>query len=167
MREWTKKSRGFFTFMKTKGRIWLLLGGALLGVLLLLFGGMSGTVKEEVDTPDTMVDRVAELQAYEARLEKELEVVCEAVAGVGETEVMVSFESGYTVQYQKNGDNDPATVGTGSNEDALFHTLLPPAVAGVGIVCRGGNDPTVRETLTELISTTLGIPSNRVYITGK
>lgn len=167
MGEWSKKSRGFFTFMKTKGRLWLLLGGAMLGVLLLLVGGMGSTAKEEVDTPDAIVERVAELQGYEAQLERELEAICEAVSGVGETEVMITFESGYTVQYQKNGDNDPATVGTGSNEEALFRTLLPPAVAGVGIVCRGGNNPTVRETLTELISTTLGIPSNRVYITGK
>ena len=167
MGEWSKKSRGFFTFMKTKGRLWLLLGGAMLGVLLLLFGGMGSTAKEEVDAPDAMIERVSELQNYEAQLEKELEAICEAVSGVGETEVMVTFESGYTVQYQKNGDNDPATVGTGSNEEALFHTLVPPEVAGVGIVCRGGNSPTVKETLTELISTTLGIPSNRVYITGK
>lgn len=167
MGEWRKKSRGFFTFMKTKGRLWLLLGGAMLGVLLLLFGSMGSTTKEEVDTKDAMIERVTELQSYEVQLEEELEAICEAVAGVGETEVMVSFESGYTVQYQKNGDNDPATVGTGSNEEALFHTLLPPTVSGVGIVCRGGNAPAVRETLTELISTTLGIPSNRVYITGK
>ena len=79
MGEWSKKSRGFFTFMKTKGRLWLLLGGAMLGGLLLLFGGMGSTAKEEVDAPDAMIERVSELQNYEAQLEKELEAICEAL----------------------------------------------------------------------------------------
>ena len=39
MRELVGKSKGFFAFVREKGRLWLLVGGALLGVLLLLFGG--------------------------------------------------------------------------------------------------------------------------------
>ena len=166
MGEWGKKSRGFFTFMKTKGRLWILLGGALLGIALLLFGGMS-TEREIEEKPDTLTAREEELARYEARIEKELEALLESVGGVGDVLVMITFESGYTVRYAKDGEGDPVTVGTGSSEEALFATVVPPPIAGVGIVCRGGNIPAVRETLTELISTALGIPSNRVYITGK
>lgn len=167
MEQWRKKSRGFFTFIKAKGRLWLLLGGAVLGVLLLLLGGTGERGEGEVVSTETSKERVGEIAAYEAKLEKELEAICEAVAGVGECEVMVTLAGGYTVQYASDGDGNPATVGTGSSEEAIFRTMLPPAVSGVGIVCRGGNLPSVRQTLTDLVSTTLGISSNRVYITGK
>ncbi len=166
MGEWRKKSSGFFTFMKTKGRLWILLGGALLGVALLLFGGMNAE-NEIAEAPDTLTARETELVEYQTKLEKELEVLCEAVAGVGDAEVLLTLDRGFTVRYARDGEGAPVTVGTGSSEEALFEAVLPPTVAGVGIVCRGGNIPAVREALTELVSTALGISSNRVYITGK
>ncbi len=166
MGEEKKKSHGFFTFVRAKGRLWLLVGGALLGVLLLLFGGLGESTPTEEET-DPLAAQVAELEAYEARLEKEVKAICEAVSGVGDCEILLTFENGYAVRYTENGEGDPVTVGSGSNEEALFDTLLPPAVAGVGIVCRGGNDARTVQTLTELVSTALGIPASRVYITGK
>ena len=166
MGEEKKKSRGFFTFIKAKGRLWLLMGGGLLGICLLLFGGFGGEEKVTAEI-DEISARVAELDAYEARLEKELEALCESVAGVSDAEIMVSFSGGYAVRYTEDGDKNPVSVGSGSSEEALFDSLRPPAVAGVGIVCRGGSRAQVQSELTELVSTALGIPANRVYVTGK
>ena len=166
MGEWSRKSRGFFTFMKTKGRLWILVGGALLGVLLLLLGGM-GAKGEEQEVPDTLISREAELESYRTGLEKELEALCEAVGGVGDATVMLTLEQGFAVRYARDGEGNPVTVGTGSYEEALFESVQPPPVAGVAIVCRGGSNPAVHEKLTELVSTALGISSNRVYIAGK
>ena len=166
MGEKSKKSNGFFAFVRERGRLWLLVGGALLGVLLLLFGGM-GEGAREVAEIDTVSLRLAELEAYEARLEGELKELCEAVSGVGDCEILLTLAHGYTVRYTENGEGDPVTVGAGSSEAALPGTLLPPAVSGVAIVCRGGERAATVETLTELVSTALGIPANRVYVTGK
>lgn len=166
MREQGGKSRGFLSFVKEKGRLWLLLGGALLGVLLLFCGGFESE-KDTGDTLDTVELRVAELSAYEARLEKEIKVLCEAVCGVGDTDVMITFEGGYSVSYVNEGEKGLATVGAGSSEQAIFRRVSPPAVRGVGIVCRGGSRADVQQRLTELVSTALGIPSSYVYITGK
>lgn len=166
MGEEKKKSHGFFSFLKTKGRLSLLFGGAVLGILLLLFGGM-GEEKAADGESDAITPRAAELMAYEERLEKEIAALCEAVAGVGDTAVMITFEGGYSVAYTKNAEGEIVSVGSGSSEEALFDTVVPPSVSGVGIVCRGGESAAVRETLTELVSTTLGIPTNRVYVTGK
>jgi quercetin dioxygenase-like cupin family protein len=49
MTGWGKKSHGFLTYIKTKGRIWILLGGALLGVVLLLFGSLGAEVEVSED----------------------------------------------------------------------------------------------------------------------
>ena len=110
--------------------------------------------------------RAAELAAYEEMLEKEIATLCDAVSGVSHVRVFVSFESGYVMKYTTDGEGVPITVGSGSKEQALYETVLPPRVSGVGITCAGGDRASVRQEITELVSTALGISSNRVYIAG-
>ncbi|MBQ9802261.1 MAG: hypothetical protein IJW51_04245 [Clostridia bacterium] len=166
MGENKSKSHGFLSFVRTKGRLWILIGGGLLGVLLLLLGGMGETSTKEEST-DALAARVAEVEAYELHLEKQIKALCEAVQGVGDVDVMITLEGGYTVSYTEDGDGKPVLVGSGSSEEALFERISAPVVGGVGIVCRGGNSAAVRQTLTELVATTLGISANRVFVTGK
>lgn len=161
-----KKENGLWSFLKSKKKLPLLVGGLLLGVMLLLFGSTGGDEETTAKESDTSA-HVNELANYEARVEKELEALCESVAGVSDVDVMVTFSQGYTVSYVKNGDHDPATVGSGSSESALFEMVSPPVISGVGIVCRGGGSAFVESVLVELIATSLGIPSHKVYVTGK
>lgn len=161
------KSRGFLDFIKAKGRLWLLIGGAVLGILLLLLS--SGIGSESTSDQGAVQDGldVEYMAAYEKEIEARLETLCESVSGVGQAEIMVRLAEGYRTVYATDADQKPVTVGSGSNQRALPEAVTPPTVAGVGVVCRGGNDPSVQQRLTELISTTLGIPSNRVFVTGK
>lgn len=159
------KKHGLKGFLSGRGKMLLLLGGALLGILFLLFGGLpkqTATVKA-----DETEKRIEALESYRSKMQKELELLCEAADGVSDVRVLVTFTGGYEAHYVTNGDRKTATVGSGSGESALFSYVSPPAVAGVGIVCRGGHDPTVQHTLTELVAAALGIPRNRVFITGK
>ena len=161
-----KMGKGFFSFLKAKGRLPLVIGGLILGVLLLVIGGLGEGKSESVEA-DTVALRVTELAEYEKKIEEELEDLCESVKGVSDVEVLVTFDTGYTVRYTEDGNKNPASVGSGSSEEALFDTILPPEIAGVGIVCRGGGNATVQQALIELVSTALGIPTNRVFVTGK
>ncbi len=156
---------GILSRLGGKRRLPLLVAGAVLGVLLLLLGSMGDKTEGEGEA-DMLSLRVAELDTYEATLEEEIMALCDAVKGVSHVRVFVSFEAGYTVQYTVNGDGDPVTVGSGSSEEALYGTLLPPRIAGVGIVCAGGDRAAVRGELTALVSAALGISSNRIYVTG-
>ncbi len=161
-----KVQSGLLVYLKEHGRLFLLCGGLLLGIALIALGGsLMGDDPQATSTTGDM--GLAELQSYEIALEKELAALCEAVAGVGQAEVMVHLERGTHTLFATDGDGKTVTVGTGSAQNALQSALLSPKVAGVGVVCRGGNDPAVQQRLTELISTTLDIPSNRVFITGK
>ena len=163
-----KHSRGVWDFMKSRGRIWLLVGGVVLGVILLLFGsGYGEDAEKDADGAAAVTESTAELRSYREKLEKEVETLCDAVRGVSSVEVLVSLESGYRVIYTTDGKGDPATVGSGSGQQALYRTLQPPAVSGVAVVCHGGDSPALQRTLTELVSTALGIASNRVCIAGK
>ena len=166
MQENKRKSRGVFGFLREKGRIWILLCGAVAGIVLILLGDSLGKAEQAAAQP-TEQEALSELSAYEERLESELETLCKAVAGVGHPEVMVRLSSGASTVYSKDANGSPITVGSGSNENALCETLCAPEIAGVGIVCRGGSSPAIQQKLIELVSTTLGIPSNRVCVTGK
>lgn len=160
-----KKSTPLGGFLKGKGKIILLVAGALLGVLLLAFGG--GDAEKSAEAAAESYMSHAELEEYRAELESEIARLCDAVAGVGSVEVMVTLSHGGRVVYATDADGDPATVGSGSSQRALPAELQPPAIAGVGVVCRGGDTPAVQEALIELLSTALGISTARVFVTGK
>lgn len=161
------KIRGILDYLKEKKKLPLILGGVLLGVFLLILGSAGTASTPSATVKDEATLRAEELSAFEARIEKEIEVLCESVGGVSDAAVMVSFSRGYRLEYTVDAEGDPLTVGSGSSEGAVFSTLSPPAIAGVGIVCRGGGNAEVQRVLVELVSTTLGIPANRVYIAGK
>lgn len=162
-----RKSRGPWDFLKSRGRAWLLVGGIVLGALLLLFGAGWGEEADTLQEEAAVTRQSEELEQYREDLEKRLEKLCDAVEGVGSVEVMVTLECGYRTVYTADGDGDPVTVGTGSNQKALYRTVQPPAVSGVAVVCNGGDKPALQHSLTELISTALGISYNRVCVAGK
>ena len=157
-------SLGIWGYLKKNGRLVLLGLGVIVGLLLIAVGSSFST-----QTPDTSTAEQPpfDLQAYEAELEKQLADLCASVAGVGQVEVMVHLECGTRTQYATAADGKPLTVGTGSAQQPLTSTTLSPKVAGVGVVCRGGNRPEVQKTLIELISTALDISAGRVFVTGK
>ena len=161
-----RKSGGVWGFLHEKGRIWILLGGILAGVVLLVLGGNLGSIDEE-HKGQVAEGTLGEITAYEERLEGELEQLCAAVTGVGHPDVMVRLSGGTQAVYVRDENGTPVTVGSGSNQSALCESLRAPEIAGVGIVCRGGSDPVIRQKLIELVSSTLGIPTSRVYVTGK
>lgn len=161
------KKESIFGFLRAKGRLVALIVLGSLGILLLVLAG-TGTKSGEADTAtaeDTAAERAA-LAEYEAALEKELEHFCESAAGVSDVHIMVSFSDGFRRRYVKDENGRPMTVGSGTSARALEEGTVPPTVSGVGVVCRRGNDPEVQRILIELISTSLGIPSNRVFVTG-
>lgn len=160
-----KNTAGIWGFFGARGRIWLLLGALICGIFLILLG--SSMEDTEGSQLTAHAEDLSTLQSYEQKLEKEIAALCDEVAGVGQSEVMVHLKGGTRVLYATDEKGKPVTVGTGSNEQALPDTVLTPEIAGVAVVCRGGGSSFVQHTLTTLISTALGIPTNRVSVTGK
>ena len=74
-------------------------------------------------------------------LTKEVREFCEAIDGVGECRVMISYEMGGGYFSKDKGD-----------------------VRAVAVACRGASSVKVREALTDLLTTLFGIGSNRVSI---
>lgn len=152
-----------------KLHFWIILGGALLGIFLLLYGGGafrsdgSGDSKKE---EGTLAEN--ELILYQAHLEERIRTLCESVAGVSNVTVFVTLERGYETVYateEGEGGKEYVILGSGSSSNALPLAKEPPKVCGIGIVCRGGGNASVRRELTALLSAAFRLSSNRIYVT--
>ena len=126
--------------------------GFVLGVAMLVFGGR-GNGGEEVKGDS--------LEEYRLCVESELVELCSAVTG-SEVSVFVCFEGGFSYGYALDSRGGVVTVGSGNSERALVESVTMPRVSGVGIVYRGVG----REgELLELVSSSLGIGKNKIFIT--
>ena len=154
-------------------RWWLVLC-AVAGVALILMGNrdwsfLSGAKKEAT------VEEQDALLAYTTLTEQRIASLCESVCGVDQVTVVVTLEGDFTYIYamdsesiERDGVTEQhstyVTVGSGSNETPVLLTRQYPRVSGIGIVCRGGGNATVRRELLSLLSATYGISSNQIYI---
>ena len=146
---------------------WVILIGAALGIALLLFG-TNFEKNETVTDQKSYALEDDELILYQEHLEARVKELCESVGGVGNTTVIVtlggSFESVYAIEDHDGGEKY-VIIGSGSNAQALFLTRTPPTIAGIGIVCQGGDNANVRQELTELVSAAFHVSSNRIHVT--
>ena len=159
--------------MKKSGKLAVAILLLAAGALLLLFGNRGGK-----DTTPAMPDGPTEeaarsVEEYRAELESRMEVICSRVAGVGQVEVVVTLDGGFSYVYATDKKTTSGgetvsyvTVGSGDKESLVYLTERPPAIVGIGVVCTGGMDATVRREVTALLSAAFGVGSNKIYVTG-
>jgi hypothetical protein len=152
---------------KSRARLWLIILGASVGILLLVFGGNTSDAKKTEHTDAHYRTEEDEMLIYQHDLEARVEALCRSVKGVGNVTAIVTLSKGYESVYAtewKEGDEKYVIIGNGSNASALFLTRQAPEIAGIGVVCTGAESAEVRRELTALISATFHIPTNRIYI---
>ncbi len=116
---------------------WIFLLLAAMGAALFLLGGLLGG-RERQNTD------------YAGYLEERTRELCLSIDGVEEVAVFLTLDEA-------------------REESGMFgetKTGAAPAVRGIAVVCTGGDSPTLRETVTRLISADLGIPTNRIRVEG-
>ncbi len=162
---WKKIDPGDATNGKSK--LWLLLLLSAAGILLILFGGSGEeTVKETETQPYSVASD--EMLIYQAYLEERVQTLCRSVRGVGNVTVAVTLSDSFSSVYATeicDGNEEYVILGSGSSASALYLNRAAPQIVGIGIVCSGGSDATVRRELISLLSAAFDIGSNRIYIT--
>ena len=137
----------------------LIFGLAAAGVLLLLIGGRLGG-KQTKAASSGMTD----VSFYTDYLEERIRTLCRSIGGIEEAEVFLTLDCSEEKQYAGGASSDYLILKDG--EEAVLLGEIYPVVRGVAVVCTGGDSPTVRETVTELLSAALGLPSNRIRVAG-
>ena len=149
---------------KTKST-WIVLVLATLGIALMLFGGSKLGTQEKKDP--VYSPNEDEMILYQRHLEERVLTLCESVSGVSNVQVFIMLESGfeniYATEHTEDGERY-VIIGSGSSAEPLYLARQAPSIQGIGIVCRGGSDPSVQHELTKLISAALNVASNRIYV---
>ena len=99
---------------------------------------------------------------YTKELEKKIESFLKDVDGIKNAKVILTLECSNENIYAKNESSYDYYIS--SNGDLVEVTEIFPVVRGVAIACTNGDDDIVRMRVSELISSYLGISSNRIKI---
>ena len=142
---------------------WIIILG-IAGAILLLLGSFNTTEKKDQSTIDFLYDE------YEKALENKLEEFCSYIDGIDNVKVFVSLDASEEMVYAQNSS---VSAAQSTYEYLLFgaDSALPvyeimPKIRGVAIACDGGNNAYTQKIITELISSALGIPTNKIKVVG-
>lgn len=150
---------------------WIFILLFALGILLIVFSGSNTE-----STPPEKVD-IFDEAAYTAQLETRLTSLLAAIDGIGYVQVMVTLDSTHKNVYAEDTTNRVTETSsevqstlsfyndksTGTYPILLTETL--PAVRGVAVVCKNGANPDIQLKVTNLLTSLLGVSSNRIYVT--
>lgn len=164
---------GFLDKLSSKQKGMLLAILAALGVLLVILGIFSEKKDSEAVVQKNISGNYETLE-YITRLENKISNITEQITGSDDVKVIVSVSSGTEYVYVSNEELDEnysakeyITVRGENGADTLILLKeIYPDVTGVSVACRGGDDPVIQAKLIRVISTSLGVSSNRICIVG-
>ena len=140
--------------------IFLLAG---IGILLIVFSGNLGTSDKRQSTASAPFTDVSFYTTY---LEDRIRELCLNVEGIEEAVVFLTLDCSSEYVYSEDRASDFLILSGSYGEQALMLYEIYPRVRGVAVVCTGGDLPRVRETVTELLSAALALPSNKIKVAG-
>lgn len=139
------------------------IGLAVLGIILILFGSRSSISSDNSD-PD--IRKYTDVGFYTGYLEERISELCRSIAGVQDAVVFLTLDCSSEYVYANEKVSDYLILSDKEGEQAVMLCEIYPQVRGVAVVCTGGDLPRIRETVTELLAASLGLPSNKIKVAG-
>lgn len=163
----------------------------LAGIALIFISSALDPGKNEDTVPQQEIN-ASDFSAddYKNALTEELGNMIASIEGAGKTKVMITLKGSVRDVYaadtdingkessKKNDNNENAdkqntekkkyTIirGKDGSEKALAIGQLVPEIKGVLVVCEGGENENVRETIINAVSAALDITNSHIYVTG-
>lgn len=136
---------------------------AVIGILLIVFSGQLGRFSgpDSGETQD-----YTDVSFYTGYLENRIGELCRSVDGITEATVFLTLDCSSEYVYSEDSASDFLILSGSDGEQAVMLYEIYPRVRGVAVVCTGGDLPRIRETVTELLSASLGLPSNKIKVAG-
>jgi len=135
----------------------------LLGIIFLLCSEYSGTNgKEEGSAFDS--------GTYRLELEGQLKAILEEMDGVNNVSVMITLDGGEEYRYASQSSTEAGSqsliyLQNGTQKEPILSSVGAPQIKGVSVVCKGAADAKIRLRITRLISSTLNLSENQIYVT--
>ena len=148
----------------------LLLLLALLGILLML---LSRCGEDKAGAQTQNEPSALDPALYAEQIEEKVEALCNKIDGVSSAHAVVTLKGGYRAIYATDAQygssvnkSETVLIGSGSSEKALLIGYENPEIAGIGIVCSGGDDAYVRAEIISMISAAFDLGSNKIFVSG-
>ncbi len=145
----------------------------IIGMILILVSNInSGDEKdEEISLAEENIDFTLS-ETYSKKMESELKEILVSIDGVGKANVLLTITSTEEYVYAESiknnssgSENDYVIIDEGSKKEALIKKINTPQISGVVIVCEGGGNAKTCEKIYKSVSTALGIPTTKIYVT--
>ena len=160
----------------------LILG--ICGIVLIFLSGWFDSGGKSSPSAQKVAETVSlSAEAYTASLETRMTRVLESITGVGEAKVMITLESGTEYVYAQEiksdttysdqegrreehsqRENSYLVLDGDEGKEALVLQEIQPRIKGVVVVCQGGKDSDVRQSVTQAVTVALNITSSRIYV---
>ena len=164
------KDKVINVFQKKDSRNKIIIAAAVLGVVLILLSELDFSApkaEERVQTGD--------YAQYVSTLNDELTSVISSIEGVGECKVMITLKNTKENIYAENSETSSSDSSNSENNEYVIYNsengdsplLLKeemPQVAGVAVVCTGGDSEAVRERIIDCVCALFDISSSRVSV---
>lgn len=156
-------------FQDKNAKINLLIATGLIGmVLLCLSEWLPASSQTSPATLQTEELHESQAASYAQDLENRLQQLIESVDGAGPCRVMVTVSEGEQTVYATDtdqGENSARSEHVLLGDEALIESVKVPRIQGVAVLCEGGNDTSVQNTITELVRSLTGIGANHITVT--
>lgn len=162
--------------LKGKGvKLVVILG--LAGMVLILFSDMFKSREKNEGMPEYSGAAAEDYEKYIDKMEKRLESTLEKISGVGRVSVMITAAGSGEYIYAKDEktesessrisrDEKYVVIGGSGDKNALIRKIDNPEIAGVVVVCEGGDSNVVKEKVYNAVSAAFGIPSQKIFVAG-
>lgn len=172
-----------------KGKRNIVVAIGILGILL-IFASNFISLGSKVDTKaEEELPQQTSADTYKATLEQELTSIVSSIDGAGEVRILITMESTTEDVYaiERSIDDETESLVDESRESAAAQyseddtyvkvknqdgseslvrlKQVMPRIRGVLVVCDGGDNSSVREKITQAVSSVLNISSGKVYVT--
>ena len=141
------------------------------GVLIILLAGIL-LMALPTGNPKAKEGKAEQPAVQEESLAQELEALLAELQGAGEVRVLLSRAQGERVRYQvdedkREGELRRTTVlvqGDSRGENGLIRQVDPPVYLGAVVLCQGGDQPSLRLSIVDAVTSVTGLGSDRVTV---
>ncbi len=173
--------------MKTDRRVELIVYGALILLVLLLFvSSTKGSEKANVNTEAASVMQPETAENY-ADVETRLEEILSCIRGAGKIKVMITYDTGTqivpamstnaqtntsettsesssTLNESQTESKEPVTISQSGSNQVIVLTERMPEIRGVIVIAQGAADIAVRMKLEDAVETVLGVDASCINV---
>ena len=151
-----------------KKKIFLFVAFIVLGIFIIILSNSGGEKQSEEVNFESL-----DPAKYAKEVEERVEALCNRIDGVRSTYAVVTLKGGYKAIYatdsqfgSSSSKNSTVIIGSGASEKPLLVGYENPEIAGIGIVCSGGDDYNVRKNIISVVSSAFNLSSNKIFVSG-